>query len=45
MTANVFEYITTETRRTPNVNKKKSFSVYSGASVVKILCEQEIYET
>jgi hypothetical protein len=44
MMANVFDYLTTETQRTPSVNTKENISAYSCASAVKIFFGQENYE-
>jgi len=38
---NVFEYFTTETRRTPSVNHKREYLCVLCASVVKFLFERE----
>jgi hypothetical protein len=45
MMANVFEYLTTETRRTPSVKHKRDYFCVLCASVVKILFEPKTYET
>ena len=44
MTANVFDYLTTETQRTPSVNYKRGYLCVLCASVVNIF-ELETYET
>lgn len=45
MTANVFDYLTTETQRTPSgVNYKRGYLCVLWAFVVKIFFGQENYE-
>jgi hypothetical protein len=44
MTADVFDYLTTETRRTPSGSHRREYLCVLCGSVVKILFGQENYE-